>query len=46
MVCFEVYVCGLSANDGVCVFVSLVIWVSCPAVDAAGSFVIPSLEYK
>ena len=46
VVCFEVFVWGLSANDGVCIFVLLVICVSCPVLDATGSFVIPSLEYK
>ena len=46
MVCFGVPVGILSADDWVCVFVLLVVWVRHPTMGAAGSWVMLSLVYR
>ena len=46
MVCFGVPVGILSADDWVCVFVLLVVWVRHPALGAASNWVMLSLVYR
>ena len=43
---FEVSVGSLSADDWVCVFILLVVWLRHPALGAASSWVMPDLGYR
>jgi len=46
MVCFGMSVGSLLADDWVCIFALLVIWVRCPTLGATNNWVMAGLVYR